>query len=189
MLDDIKLEPFVQKQKFEVPTVMLKSEGWSLEPPDVLRLYEKIKNSGQPLKEIVGSAPLYGVKTGFNEAFFIDQVTRDRLIAEDPNCEPIIKKLVRGRNIQRWAVEWDGEWIITLASSHNREWPWAGMTEDLAKAESTFASAFPSIHSHFKPMERALKKREDQGRFWWELRPCDYYDKFERPKIVYQVIQ
>jgi hypothetical protein len=34
-----------------------------------------------------------------------------------------------------------------------------------------------------------LTAREDQGRFWWELRPCAYYDAFDRPKIVYQVIQ
>ena len=38
-------------------------------------------------------------------------------------------------------------------------------------------------------MEQALRKREDQGMFWWELRSCDYYDKFEEAKIVYQVIQ
>jgi hypothetical protein len=38
-------------------------------------------------------------------------------------------------------------------------------------------------------MEQALRKREDQGMFWWELRSCDYYDKFEELKIVYQDIQ
>ncbi len=36
---------------------------------------------------------------------------------------------------------------------------------------------------------RGLRHREDQGRFWWELRPCVYYDAFQRPKTIYQVIQ
>lgn len=31
-----------------------------------------------------------------------------------------------------------------------------------------------------------LSKRADQGRYWWELRSCDYYGAFEKPKIVYQ---
>jgi len=189
VLDDLKLAPFVEKQSFEVPTLLLKPEGWSLEPPEVLRLFEKIKNSGQPLKEVVGSAPLYGVKTGLNEAFFIDQATRDRLVAADPKCEKLIKKLLRGRNIQRWAAEWAKEWIIALPSSHNRNWPWASMANDEAKAEKVFEKEFPSLHAHFKPMEQALRKREDQGKFWWELRACDYYDKFEQPKIIYQEIQ
>ncbi len=58
-----------------------------------------------------------------------------------------------------------------------------------AKAEETFKKKFPSLHDHLKPMEQALRKREDQGMFWWELRSCDYYAKFEQPKIVYQDIQ
>ena len=36
---------------------------------------------------------------------------------------------------------------------------------------------------------RGLRHREDQGRFWWELRPCAYYDLFARPKLIYQAIQ
>ena len=188
-LDEIKLTPFIEKHAFGVPTLLLKPQGWALEPPDVLRLFEKIKNSGKPLREVVGSPPLYGVKTGLNEAFFIDQPTRDRLITEGPKCEMLIKKLIRGRNIQRWAVEWEKEWIIALPSSHNEEWPWAALKDKPAKAEELFKKEFPSLHAHLKPMEQALRKREDQGMFWLELRSCDYYGKFEQPKIVYQVIQ
>lgn len=51
VLDDIKLTPFVEKHAFAVPTLLLKAEGWALEPPDVLRLFEKIKHSGKPLRE------------------------------------------------------------------------------------------------------------------------------------------
>jgi len=32
---------------------------------------------------------------------------------------------------------------------------------------------------------RGLRHREDQGRFWWELRPCAYYDSFDKPKVLY----
>jgi hypothetical protein len=188
-LDEIKLTPFVEKHAFGVPTLLLKPQGWTLEPPDVLRLFEKIKNSGQPLKEFVGDVPYRGVVTGLNEAFFIDQATRDRLITEDPKCKSLIKKLIRGRNIQRWAVEWEKEWIIALPSSHNKEWAWSALRDKPVKAEETFKKELPSLYAHLKPMEQALRKREDQGMFWWELRSCDYYDKLEESKIVYQDIQ
>ena len=34
-------------------------------------------------------------------------------------------------------------------------------------------------------LEKKLRKRDDQGKFWWELRSCAYYKEFERLKIVY----
>jgi hypothetical protein len=30
-----------------------------------------------------------------------------------------------------------------------------------------------------------LQKRDDQGKFWWELRSCAYYEEFQQPKIIY----
>lgn len=185
-LDEIKLTPFVEKHAFGVPTLLLKPQGWTLEPPDVLRLFEKIKNSGQPLKEFVGDVPYRGVVTGLNEAFFIDQATRDRLITEDPKCENLIKKLIRGRNIQRWAVEWGKEWLIF--SHYGIE-----------------IEGYPSIKAHLSKFRKQLEPKPDDwdskkrgewpgrkpGTYkWYELQdPIDYHAKFEQPKIVYQVIQ
>lgn len=40
-----------------------------------------------------------------------------------------------------------------------------------------------------KPLEESLRKRQDKGRNWWELRSCAYWNEFDRPKIVYQEIQ
>ena len=31
----------------------------------------------------------------------------------------------------------------------------------------------------------ALNKREDQGKYFWELRSCAYWKEFEQPKIAY----
>jgi hypothetical protein len=35
-----------------------------------------------------------------------------------------------------------------------------------------------------EPFESKGKKRYDKGEYWWELRSCDYYIEFERPKIL-----
>ena len=62
-----------------------------------------------------------------------------------------------------------------------------------------FRGALSALHRHMKKFEevldpktgklRGLRHREDQGRVWWELRPCAYYAGFADPKICYQVIQ
>jgi hypothetical protein len=186
-LDGLKLAPYVEKHTFGVPTLLLKPEGWALEPPEVLRLFEKIKHSGRPLKEVIGDVPYRGIVTGLNEAFFIDQATRDRLIAEDSKCEPLIKKLVRGRNIQRWTAEWEKEWIIFAHHGINID-------------------QYPSIKAHLLKFKKELEPKPDNwkpkekdekwpGRKpgiykWYELQdPVEYHEKFEEPKIVYQEIQ
>ena len=38
---------------------------------------------------------------------------------------------------------------------------------------------------HLETFADALRKRDDQGDFWWELRPCDYYRYFDAPKILF----
>ena len=36
-----------------------------------------------------------------------------------------------------------------------------------------------------KGKTRGLRHREDQGRFWWELRPCSYYNAFDQSLLAY----
>ena len=45
---------------------------------------------------------------------------------------------------------------------------------------------FEFVPGH-KPDERekGLRHREDHGRYWWELRPCAYYDLFDSRKLLY----
>jgi hypothetical protein len=38
------------------------------------------------------------------------------------------------------------------------------------------------------PFAQAAGKRYDKGEYWWELRACDYYDEFEKPKIIIPAI-
>jgi len=42
--------------------------------------------------------------------------------------------------------------------------------------------------SNVKGKCKGLFKRDDQGDYWWELRHCDYYQEFEKEKIVWQEI-
>src|SRR5262249_55891151 len=75
----------------ELPRALCTKESWTLEPPDVMAVLDKIRRNGVPLAEFAGVKPLYGIKTGLNEAFLVDTATRDQLIKDDPGCAAIIK--------------------------------------------------------------------------------------------------
>ncbi|MCG2741320.1 MAG: Eco57I restriction-modification methylase domain-containing protein, partial [Syntrophaceae bacterium] len=172
---------------FSMPIDALKAEGWTLERPDVLALMEKLRKAGKPLGEYVQGRFYRGVLTGLNEAFVIDEVTRQQLIAEDPKSADLIKPWLRGRDIRKWKAEWAVLYLITIASSANRKWPWSKEKSE-AKARPLFAKVYPAIYRHLSKYEDKLRKRDDQGKFWWELRSCIYWEEFEKSKIMYAEI-
>lgn len=181
--DSMDLIAYANTNHHLIPTKLLRDEGWSLEPTQVQLLLERIRVKGQPLGDYVGRPPLMGIKTGLNEAFIIDGSTRDRLVEEDAKSESIFRPLLRGRDAARWNNRDSSYFLITLTSSENAEWPWS---EAKSKAEEIFRRTYPAIFSHLLPFREDLIKRQDQGRFYWELRSCDYMQEFDKPKIAYQ---
>lgn len=178
----------VREATFPLPRAMFTKEAWVLEPKPVMELLAKIRRNGVPLAEYAGVKPYRGILTGLNEAFLIDTAKRAELVRADPACAELIKPYLRGQDIERWWSPDSGLFMILLKSSGNHPWPWANAT-DRHEAEAIFAETYPSLYMHMQTFEAALKLRLDQGRFWWELRACDYYKKFEEAKIVYQAIQ
>ncbi|MFM6005128.1 MAG: class I SAM-dependent DNA methyltransferase, partial [Sphaerospermopsis kisseleviana] len=124
--------------------------------------------------------------TGFNEAFFIDDATKRKLILDDPKCAEIIKPILRGQDIKRWCPEWDNLWIIFTRR---------GIDID----------AYPAVKNHLSQYQKQLEPRPKnwniskdgkwEGRKpgtykWYEIQDAvDYWQLFEQPKIIYQEIQ
>jgi Eco57I restriction-modification methylase len=182
-LDDLTHQ--VETEGYPTPRGRLGAEPWTLEPPGVLALLEKIRRVGVPLKEFAGTGPYRGIMTGFNDAFVVDAATRDRLVSVDPNSVGLFHRYQRGQDTNRWAAEWSGLWLLALKSSGNHPWPWANAR---TKAETVFRATYPAIHAHMSQYRDALEKRQDQGAYWWELRACAYWEKFDQRKIMYQDI-
>jgi len=179
-----RIEDTISNLGFQMPVTALKAEGWTLETPQVLALMEKIRRAGTPLGEYVNGCFYRGILTGLNEAFVIDADTRERLIAGDPASEELIRPWLRGRDIRKWKIEWAELYVINIPSTVNKKWPWFdARTENTAR--QIFEQTYPSIHQHLSRWEKKLKKRDDQGKFWWELRSCAYYEKFGQLKITW----
>ncbi len=158
--------------------LLAKGETWAILSPAELALKCKIEDVGKPLKE--WDVNIYrGIITGCNEAFVINEVEREELIAQDPRSVEIIKPLLRGRDIKRYHVQWAG--LYMLATGYDLDIP----------------NDYPAIYNHLQTIGEQIESgrirvrgkgvfsRDDQGENWWNLRACAYYPEFEKVKVVY----
>lgn len=181
------LDAAVAATTYKLPRAHFSKESWVLEPPDVVALMEKIRRNGVPLVDYAGSKPYRGVLTGFNEAFLIDTPTRDRLIAEDVRSGEIIKPYVRGQDIERWSPHWAGTWMI-FARRGISIGDYPAVLSHLTKYRSALEPK-PEGWVSGSPGER-WEGRKAGAYAWYELQDAtDYWQEFQRPKIMYQEIQ
>ena len=145
--------------------------AWTI-PDESSAIFEKM-NNGIALKDLPITIN-YGIKTGFNDAFFIDGATRSQLIAEDPKSADLIKPLLRGRDIQAWIPDWVDLYLI---NTHN------GIKETGIKPIRI--DDYPAIKKHLDQFYEKLAKRIDKGVTPYNLRNCDYIKEFSKPKIMY----
>ena len=106
---------FVGKSQ-EMPRARLGSGSWQLEDDALARLRDKIAGGRKTLAEVFGS-PLYGIKTGLNEAFVIDTPTRNRLVNQDKRSAELLAPLLRGEDVKRWHVKSEGLFLINTPST------------------------------------------------------------------------
>ncbi len=152
------------------------SKNWFIGDGSESELKAKIEKVGTPLKD--WDVDIYrGVLTGFNDAFIIDEEIRNRLIAEDANSRDIIKPLIRGKDIKRYAVDLNGKYILAT-----------GYDKDIKNEYPAVYNHLKSIGDKFEEVKtkgKGLYKRDDQGKSWWNLRRCAYYDEFETEKVMW----
>ena len=153
-------------------------DGWSLAGKQTQDLLSKLRQNSIPLGEYVHGKVYRGILTGLNKAFVIDQATKDRLIAEDPRSAELIKPFAQGRDIKRYAPIPVKQYLILIPKGWTNQ-------HRTGNAWNWFSSQYPALASHLKQFEKEAIARADQGDYWWELRACDYYDEFEKPKIIY----
>ncbi|MCB1386800.1 MAG: N-6 DNA methylase [Nitratireductor sp.] len=145
----------------------LTSGSWELESPALKALREKIRKGKKTLKDVYGS-PLYGIKTGLNEAFVIDTPTKNRLCAQDPKSTELLKPFLEGKDLKRWRAEPRGLWIIYIPKNR------------------IDIDDYPAIRNWLLPFKEMLEKRATKQE-WFELQQAQEVDaaKLSEPKIIY----
>lgn len=175
-------------ESFEMPQSSLLGSGWQFERQAERNLLEHVRAGGTPLGEWCNRRFYRGILTGLNDAFVIEGWKRNELISAHPGCEGIIRPFLRGKDVKRWNVDFDDWWLIKIESSENVDHVWSNMSE--LDAERTFAATYPSIYEWWiaEGFRQDLIDRSDQGKFFWELRSCAYWDAFGAPKMIIAAI-
>jgi hypothetical protein len=150
------------------------SESWIIVSIDDAGKLEQMKLNGIELKDLPININ-YGIKTGFNEAFFIDKDIRQKLIVADPKSEILIQPMVRGRNISAYGIS-GSEYLINV---HN------GIKEKNPPLPPIKIDDYPAIKEHLDSFYPMLQKRGDKGNTPYNLRNCAYLEEFAKPKIIY----
>ena len=138
-------------------------------------IFEKI-NKHKALKDW-GISINRGITTGLNEAFIIDEETKDKLIKEDKKSAELIKPLIRGRDINRYNYDFKKLYFI---NTHN------GLKEK--NISPINVNKYKAIKKHLNKYYSNLEIRQDKGITPYNLRNCTYIEDFEKPKIIYQEI-
>ena len=177
-----EFEKEVKAATFEFPAENFGASEWSIRNKLHDSVLQKM-NVGTALKDMPITIN-YGVKTGFNDAFFIDGKTREKLIAEDPKSEELIKPLLRGRDIDVWVTEKEDQYLIGTFPVLNLDidqYPAIKnhlMSFGIEKLEQTGAK-------HIVNGEE-IKARKKTSNKWFETQDqIGYYKEFAKPKIVY----
>lgn len=170
------------------PADIFGESEWSIQPRSHMDIIKKMKN-GTPLKSL-GIYINYGLKTGYNDAYFINQETRDRLILEDEKCKEIIKPLLRGRDITAWSSSIENQYLIFIPWHFPNHLSFEGLGAS-HECEEDFKNQYPSLYNYFcnhKDKLSARNKAETGVRYeWYALQRwgADYYREFSKPKIIY----
>jgi hypothetical protein len=167
-LDFSDLRTYLDGRRFTVSPASLTDEGWSLSDEKTAKLLEKIKSKGVPLGEYVDGKIYYGIKTGLNEAFVVDDETRKRLIKEDPKSKEIIKPFLAGRDIKRYETPVADKFLI--------------FTRRGIKIND-----YPAIKEYLSQYRKQLEPgtgRKPGSYEWYEIQDTvAYYEEFEKAKM------
>ncbi len=147
---------------------------------------EKIKAKSIPLKEWKVKIN-FGIKTGYNEAFLIDDVKRNQFVNTDKKNAEIIKPILRGREIGKYYTEWDGGYLIaTLPALDINISKYPAVKKYL---ESFLPKIKQSGETFINNQGQSEKTRKKTSNKWYETQDqIGYYEEFLKEKIIWKRI-
>jgi hypothetical protein len=183
------LERHVTANHFTIPHDRLSPEAWSLKSDEEAAVFAKVMQAGAPLGGYVQRKFFRGLLTGLNEAFELSPQQHAEILKVSPQSAPLIKPFLGGQDIRRYLVEDDGRHLIVIPAGWTRQQmaKAKGNPGDYSEREAWnwLSRAHPAVAGHLGNFTEPLRKRQDQGDYWWELRSCDYYQYFDAPKIIF----
>ena len=187
----MSLASHFDKKHINIP-LPAKDAAWTILSPIEQAIKQKIEAKGTPLKQWDIQIN-YGIKTGYNDAFIIDNEKRDALLAACQNADEkertkaLIKPILRGRDIKQYQAKWAGLWVIaTFPALHLK-------IDDYPAVKNYLKSFGKRLHQtgeiFFDKEGLKQKSRKKTGNQWFETQDqIAYYQEFAKEKIVWNRI-
>lgn len=182
MREDIPSFPeLVDEIGFDMQQKALALDGWQLEPQARRGLLERILAAGMPLKEFTSSRVFRGITTGYNKAFEINASQREMLLQEHASSDQIIKRYIRGAEVERWRLTSKDEWIIfTRRGIDINSYP------AIKKHLQQFRNKLEPKPSDWNEEKDGIWEGRKAGSYqWFEIQDnVNYWEEFESPKLL-----
>lgn len=147
---------------------------WVIKEKDSSNIINRIVEKGVPIKEL-NLQINRGILTGFNDAYIVDDITKNMLQEEDSASSEILKPFIRGRDVRKWKIDNPRLWLI---NSHN-----GIKSKHLLPID--VKGKYKAVWNWLLKFKPDLEKRTDKGSHWSNLRNCAYLEDFEKMKIIY----
>lgn len=188
-LDSPDLQNRMRSSQHSVNRERFSPQKWASDRQELTDLFLKISSRSISLGSHVANRLYLGVKTGLNEAFEIAEEQRQNVLEHCPRACELIRPFLGGQDIRRYAIRNSGRYLIAIPCGWTRQQMQQDGRGDMRNSEreawAWLIGNYTPIAQHLHRFAEAAKKRQDKGEFWWELRPCDYYEVLDGPKIIY----
>ena len=173
-LNFVDLYTYVKSKLKQIEISSLDESGWNFSETGSL-IIEKILRDSISFGDLVNNEFYRGVTTGLNEAFVINEELREKLIEEDPKSAEIIFPYLSGKEIKRFKIEWEGNYLIFTRRGID-------------------ISQYPTIENHLSKFRKKLepksptnKEGRKPGNYqWYEIQDTtDYWRIFLQMGIIY----
>ena len=190
-VEKTNFEKTVNQFAEELETSHLSADTWNISSQWENELLRRLDHEMITLGEYVGGEAYYGIKTGLTKAFLIDEITKKKLIEEDVNAAKVIHPFLQGRDVKTYKEPIASNYLILFEKGSTIKLFANAINckSDESQMWAVLKENYPSITNWLEPFADKGRNRADKGDYWWELRACDYYSEFSKPKIMYQTFQ
>jgi adenine-specific DNA-methyltransferase len=157
---------YLESNTFFSPKTNLQRHIWSLSTEQEISIVREIEHRNLTLAKRRAKIRL-GLATGSNAAFLVDKTQYDGFVSNDPLCSGVLKPVIRGRDVDRYAIKSAEQFLI------------------LSRNGVDIPRNYPVLAAHLESFGEEFKRRGAQGENWWNLRACSFYDDFESDRVVW----
>ena len=164
----------VEGNLYDYPTSKFGEAEWSIQPYNDSRKLEQMKLNSTELKDL--PINIYrGILTGYNDAFYIDEETRQKLIAADARSSELIKPMVRGRDISAYEIT-GYEYLISTFPT---------LKLDIENYPAIKEHLLSFGYDRLKQTGDSGARKKTSGKWFETQDSISYHEEFSKSKIIY----